>query len=146
MYLAKRRGRDQVMTFAAEHGGETPEQAAVVRPEHVAAMGELVAAREAFRQRRRSSIAQVALGVARITGVAPADVHAAVAALETGDGESDTPAGRIVTLAEAYQAFVTDRPYRARISEAEALEELLRCPALGGEKELARAFEQVLAR
>jgi diguanylate cyclase (GGDEF)-like protein/excisionase family DNA binding protein len=146
MYLAKRRGRDQVMTFAAEHGGETPEQAAVVRPEHVAAMGELVAAREAFRQRRRSSIAQVALGVARITGVSPADVHSAVTALETGDRETETPAGKIVTLADAYQAFVTDRPYRARISEAEALEELLRCPALSGEDELARAFEQVLAR
>jgi diguanylate cyclase (GGDEF)-like protein len=146
MYLAKRRGGDQVMTFAAEHGGETPEQAAVVRPEHVAAMGELVAAREAFRQRRRSSIAQVALGVARITGVSSADVHAAVTALEAGDGETETPAGRIAALAEAYQAFVTDRPYRARISEAEALEELLRCPALNGEQELARAFEQVLAR
>ena len=47
MYLAKRRGRNKVMTFSAEHGGETPEQAAVVRPDHVAAMGELVAAREA---------------------------------------------------------------------------------------------------
>jgi diguanylate cyclase (GGDEF)-like protein len=145
MYLAKRRGRDQVMTFASEHGGDTPEQAAVVRPEHVAAMGELVAAREAFRQRRRSSIAQVALAVARITGVSSADVQAAVAALEAGDGETATAAGRIVTLAEAYQAFVTDRPYRARISEAEALEELLRCPALSGEDGLARAFEQVLA-
>ncbi len=146
MYLAKRRGRDQVMTFAAEHGGDTPEQAAVVRPEHVAAMGELVAAREAFRQRWRSSIAQVALAVARIAGVSTADVQAAVAALETGKGETATVAGRIVTLAEAYQAFVTDRPYRARISEAEALEELLRCPALGGEDGLAHAFEQVLAR
>ena len=146
MYLAKRRGRDQVMTFAAEHGGETPEQAAVVRPEHVAAMGELVAAREAFRQRRRSSIARSPWAWRGSTGVPPADIHAAVAALEAGDGEAATPAGKIVTLAEAYQAFVTDRPYRARISEAEALEELLRCPALSGEDELARAFEQVLAR
>jgi diguanylate cyclase (GGDEF)-like protein/excisionase family DNA binding protein len=146
MYLAKRRGRDQVMTFAAEHGGETPEQAAVVRPEHVAAMGELVAAREAFRQRRRSSIAQIALGVARLTGVSPEDVHTAVAALEAGGAAPETPAGRLVALASAYQAFVTDRPYRARISEAEALEELLRCPALNGEERLADAFAQVLAR
>ncbi len=63
MYLAKRRGRNKVMTFGDEHGGETPEQAAVVRPDHVAAMGELVAAREAFRQRRRSSVAQIAIAV-----------------------------------------------------------------------------------
>ena len=146
MYLAKRRGRDTVMTFAAEHGGETPEQAAVVRPEHVVAMGELVAAREAFRQRRRSAVVQIALGVARLMGVATEDVQAAVATLEAGEGAAHAPAERIVALAEAYQSFVTDRPYRARISEAEALEELLRCPALNGEEELARAFEQVLAR
>ena len=146
MYLAKRRGRDKVMTFSAQHGGETPEQAAVVRPEHVAAMGELVAAREAFRQRRRSSIAQIALAVARLLGVPAEDIQAAAAALESGEGESASPAGRIVALAEAYQAFVTDRPYRARISEAEALDELLGCPAVSGEEELARAFEQVLAR
>jgi hypothetical protein len=146
MYLAKRRGRDKVMTFSAQHGGETPEQAAVVRPEHVAAMGELVAAREAFRQRRRSSIAQIALAVARLMGVPAEDVQAAAAALEGGERETTGLAGRIVALAETYQAFVTDRPYRARISEAEALDELLGCPALTGEQELARAFEQVLAR
>ncbi len=146
MYLAKRRGRDKVMTFSAQHGGETPEQAAVVRPEHVAAMGELVAAREAFRQRRRSSIAQIALAVARLMGVPAEDIQAAAAALEGGEREATSLAGRIVALVETYQTFVTDRPYRARISEAEALDELLGCPALGGEQELARAFEQVLAR
>ncbi len=146
MYLAKRRGRNKVMTFSSEHGGETPEQAAAVRPDHVAAMGELVVAREAFRQRRRSAVAQVALAVARATGVPPGDIHAAVAAAESGTGETETPAGKIVALAETFQAFVTERPYRARISEAEALDELLRCPALTGEAELARVFEQVLAR
>jgi len=145
MYLAKRRGRNKVMTFGDEHGGETPEQAAVVRPDHVAAMGELVAAREAFRQRRRSTVAQIALGVARVTGVAAEDVHAAVSAAEAGGG-ADTPAGKIVALTETYQALVTERPYRARISEAEALDEFLTCPALAEEDELARAFEQVLAR
>lgn len=146
MYLAKRRGRDTVMTFAAEHGSDTPEQAAAVRPEHVAAMGELVAAHEAFRQRRRASIAQIAVGVALQTGVPADDVQAAVSALEAGGREPPDAAGRIVALAEAYQRFVTERPYRARISEVEALDELLRCPALQGDDELARAFKQVLAR
>jgi hypothetical protein len=145
MYLAKRRGRDKVMTFSSEHGGETPEQAAVVRPDHVAAMGELVAAREAFRQRRRSALIQIALGVARATGVTAEDIHGALTASEGGEGGADTPAAKIVGIAETYQALVTERPYRARISEAEALDELLRCPALSGETELARAFEQVLS-
>ena len=146
MYLAKRRGRNMVMTFSAEHGGDTPEQAAVVSPDHVAALGELVAAREAFRQRRRSAVAQIALGVARTTGVPATDIHAAMTAAEGGAAAADSPAGMIVALAETYQALVTERPYRARISEAEALDELLKCPALSGEAELARAFEQVLAR
>ena len=146
MYLAKRRGRNKVMTFSSEHGGATPEQAAAVRPDHVAAMGELVVAREAFRQRRRSAVAQVALAVARETGIAPGDIHAAVTAAESGAGETESPAGKIVALAETFQASVTERPYRARISEAEALDELLKCPALAGETELARVFEQVLAR
>jgi hypothetical protein len=108
-------------------------------------MGELVAAQELLRQRRRSATAQIALSVARLMGVHPEDINAAVAALEGGSHSTLTAAGMIVTLAQAYQSFVTDRPYRARISEAEALEELLRCPALSGEEELARAFEQVLA-
>ena len=146
MYLAKRRGRNKVMTFRAEHGGETPEQAAVVSPDHVQAMGELVAAREAFRQRRRSALLQVALGVGRATGVAAEDIHVAITAAEAGEGGGATPAAKIVEIAETYQALVTERPYRARISEAEALDELLRCPALSGEAELARAFKQVLAR
>jgi diguanylate cyclase (GGDEF)-like protein/excisionase family DNA binding protein len=146
MYIAKRRGRNQVMTFSAEHGGVTPEQAAVVRPDHVAAMGELVAAREAFRQRRRSALAQIALGVGRATGVSAADIHAAITAAEGGKDGGDTAAAKIVRITEAYQTLVTERTYRARISEAEALEELLRCPALGGDAELARAFALVLAR
>jgi hypothetical protein len=90
-------------------------------------------------------VAQIALGVARATGVPSQEVHAAITAMEAGQGEAERRAGRIVALAEAYQAFVTHRPYRARISEAEALDELLRCPALSGEDELARAFEHVLA-
>jgi len=145
MYLAKRRGRNKVMTFRSEHGGETPEQAAVVRPDHVAAMGELVAAREAFRQRRRSALVQIALGVARARGVSAEDIRGAVSAAEGGEPRADTPAAKIVEIAETYQALVTERPYRSRISEAEALDELLCCPVLLGEAELARAFEQVLA-
>ena len=143
LYLAKRRGRDTIMTFGAQHGGDTPEQAAVVRPSHVAAMGELVAAREAFRQRRRAAVTQIALGVALASGVPAEDIHAAVIAAGCGR-TADTPASRIVALTETYQALVTERPYRARISEAEALAELLTCPALGGEDELARAFSEVL--
>jgi HD-GYP domain-containing protein (c-di-GMP phosphodiesterase class II) len=69
-----------------------------------------------------------------------------VTAKAGGSPPPDTPAGRIVALAETYQGLVTERPYRARISEAEALDDLLRCPALRAEDQLARAFEQVLAR
>jgi HD-GYP domain-containing protein (c-di-GMP phosphodiesterase class II) len=108
-------------------------------------MGELVAARESYRQRRRSTVAQIALGVARTIGVPAEDIHAAIAA-DGGDAAADTPAGKIVALTAIYESLVTERPYRARISEAEALDELLKCPAFSGEAELAHAFKQVLAR
>ena len=79
-------------------------------------------------------------------GCRPATSTRPSQAAESGTGETAGPAGKIVALAETFQAFVTERPYRARISEAEALDELLECPALTGEAELARVFEQVLAR
>jgi len=144
MYLAKRRGRNKVMTFSAEHGGETPEQAALVRADHVAAMGEVIAAREAFRQRRRSAIAQIALGVGREMDV-PAEALRAALTTADGAGEPQGRAEQIVALAAAYQELVTERPYRSRISEAEALDELLGCPALADDAELAGAFRRVLA-
>jgi hypothetical protein len=109
-------------------------------------MGELVAARESYRRRQRSTVAQIALGVARTIGVPAEDIHAAIAAGGGGDEAADTTAGKIVALTDTYQSLVTERPYRARISEAEALDELLKCPALIGEAEIARAFKQVLAR
>ena len=55
-------------------------------------------------------------------------------------------AQQIVALATAYQAMVVERRYRARASEAAALGELLGCPALAGDDELANAFRRVLAR
>jgi diguanylate cyclase (GGDEF)-like protein len=145
MYLAKRRGRNTVMTFAAEHGADTPEQAALVGADHVAAMGELVAAREAYRQRRRSVIARIALSVGQQLDVPADELHAALAETEAGRHEPRSRAQRIAALSAAYEALVVERPYRSRISEAETLEEVLRCPALGDDDELAHALKRVLA-
>ncbi len=146
MYLVKRRGRNKVMAFSAEHGGETPEQAALVSGDHVAVMGEVVAAREAYRQRRRSAITQVALGVGRDLEVPAEEIHAAIGAAEADEDEPIGPARLIVALATAYQELVAERPYRSRISEAEALDELLKCPELSADDDLARAFARVLTR
>ena len=65
----------------------------MVRPDHVAAMGELVAAREAFRQRRRAAVTQIALGVALATGVPAEDVHAAIGAGGGAPARTRRPAG-----------------------------------------------------
>ena len=51
-----------------------------------------------------------------------------------------TRAQQIVALATAYQPMVVERQYRARVSEAEALSELLGCPALLYDRKLATAF------
>jgi two-component system, cell cycle response regulator len=52
---------------------------------------------------------------------------------------------RIVTLCDAWDAMVSDRPYRAALSPDDALEELQRCSGTQFDPTVVRAFEQVLA-
>ncbi|HEY5387974.1 MAG TPA: diguanylate cyclase, partial [Thermoleophilia bacterium] len=140
MYLAKRRGRNKVLTFSAEHGSDTPEQVATVRPDYVSAMSELAAARTTYTQRRRSAIAHLSLAVGRALGLSDAELHEVAGA--AGEIALPTPsddAHKVVALAAAYQAMVAERPYRPQISEAEALAELLACPALLYEGAIAAA-------
>jgi diguanylate cyclase (GGDEF)-like protein len=146
MYLAKRRGRNKVLAFSAEHGSDTPEQAAAVNPDYVTAMSELVAARTTYTQRRRSAIAHLALAVGRARGLSAADLHAVTrAAGEAAQPRPSDEVHKIAALATAYQAMVAERPYRPQISEAEALAELLACPALLHDRAIADAFSRVLA-
>ena len=147
MYLAKRRGRNKVLTFSAEHGSDTPERAAAVNPDYVSAMSELVAARTTYTQRRRSAIAHLALAVGRECGLSVAELHAVTrAAGEAARPDPSDEAHKIAALAAAYQAMVAERPYRPQISEAEALAELLACPALLHDRAIADAFSRVLAQ
>ncbi len=88
-------------------------------------------------------LAALALDVSRELGVDAGEIRAAVA--QAGEGEPRSRAEQIVALSAAYEALVADRPYRARISETEALEEALACPALTGGDELGRAFERGLS-
>jgi len=147
MYLAKRRGRNKVLTFSAEHGSDTPERAAAVNPDYVSAMSELVAARTTYTQRRRSAIAHLALAVGRECGLSAADLQVVTrAAGEVARPDPSDEAHKIAAFAAAYQAMVAERPYRPQISEAEALAELLACPALRHDRAIADAFSRVLAQ
>ena len=145
MHLAKRRGRDKVLAFSAEHGAATPEQVVSANAEHVAAMSALATAREAYVRRRRAAIAHLGLAVARDLGLDDDGLREVAGA--TGGAVPSGPlssAQQIVALATAYQALVVERQYRARVSEAEALSEFLGCPALLYDRKLAAAFERVL--
>jgi diguanylate cyclase (GGDEF)-like protein len=145
MYLAKRRGRNKVLTFSAEHGASTPEQALSQNADHVSAMSELVTAREAYVRRRRAAITHLSLAVARDLGLGDDELReVAGAAGPVVTSGPLTSAQQIVALATAYQAMVVERRYRPRVSEAEALGELLGCPALLYDRKLAAAFERVL--
>jgi diguanylate cyclase (GGDEF)-like protein/excisionase family DNA binding protein len=146
MYLAKRRGRDKVMSFSASHGNATPQQAASVTSSYVSAMSELVSARDAYERRRRFTVAHLAQAVGRELGLDSRTLNAMAAAPETdaSPGLPEAP-GKILAVAAAYQALVTERPYREHLSEAEALDELLNCPALGDDRGLAAAFARVLS-
>jgi two-component system, cell cycle response regulator len=54
---------------------------------------------------------------------------------------TDIPLGaRIIAVCDAYDAMVSDRPYRAALSHAEALAELRRCAGTQFDPDVVRAF------
>jgi diguanylate cyclase (GGDEF)-like protein/putative nucleotidyltransferase with HDIG domain len=60
--------------------------------------------------------------------------------------QEDIPlAARIIAVAEAYDAMVYDRPYQARRTPEEALQELWRCTGTQFDPEVVRLFSSVLA-
>jgi HD-GYP domain-containing protein (c-di-GMP phosphodiesterase class II) len=132
------------MTFAAQHGSDTPEGAASVSQDYVSAMADLVAARASYERRRDSAVAHLAVEVGRELGLDAAEVREAAGAATPA--RTLSPAQRVVALAAAFQATVTERLYRARLSEAEALDELLASPAVCEDRVLAAAFATVLGR
>ena len=153
MYLAKRRGRDQVVSFSAEHGALTPEQALSVHDDHVAALASVVAAGEALGRRRRAAVTHLALAVARELALRPEEMHEVVAAVSAcGEGTGPVAAApdrlpeHVAAVAVRYESLVTRPPYRPQISESEALQELRSCPAFEDDARLWAAFEAVLAR
>ena len=150
MHLAKRQGRDAAVAFSAEHGPGQAGRAAGVDPLYIGALSDLAAADELHRRRRRAAVAQISLAVARELGFDPAAVRALVSTASddgraAGDAQAaGTTVSAVVSVATAFSAMVAARPYRAGASEAEALERLLRCPALQDEPQLAAAFGEVL--
>ena len=153
MYLAKRRGRDQVVSFGAEHGALTPEQAVSVHDDHVSALAGVVAARDALAKRRRAAVTHLALAAARELGLGAEEMHEVVAAavaawaMAARQHRAGEPgvAQQLAASRRRYEALVTRAPYRPQISESEALEELRSCPAFALRRTaLAEAFEAVV--
>src|SRR5262249_14344451 len=60
-------------------------------------------------------------------------------------GESIPLAARIVMVADTYSAIVTDRPYRAGRSHAEAMQELKRCAGTQFDPAVIQALERLMA-
>ena len=59
----------------------------------------------------------------------------------------DIPLGaRVIAVCDAYDAMVSDRPYRAALSHAEALAELRRCAGTQFDPEVVRAFVDTVER
>jgi HD-GYP domain-containing protein (c-di-GMP phosphodiesterase class II) len=52
----------------------------------------------------------------------------------------------LVIVTSGFADMVAERPYRPGVSEAEALDRLLRCPALHDDRRLAEAFAEVVGR
>lgn len=60
-------------------------------------------------------------------------------------GEAIPLGARILCVADAYDSMITDRPYRKRLSHAEAARELQRCAGTQFDPEVVRALFQILA-
>jgi diguanylate cyclase (GGDEF)-like protein len=60
-------------------------------------------------------------------------------------GEAIPKAARIISVCDAYDAIISDRPYRAARSSEEAVEELKRCAGTQFDPEVVDAFVEVLA-
>ena len=153
MFLAKRRGRDQVVSFGAEHGALTPEQVVSVHVDHVSTLAGVAAARDALSKRRRAAVTHLALAVARDLALDGETMHAVVAAAAAACGDGGPGANgesgvaqQLAAVAATYETLVTRPPYRPLISESEALEELRGCPAFAHDARMAEAFERVLGR
>ena len=153
MYLAKRRGRNQVVSFGAEHAALTPEQALSVHDDHVSALAGVVDARDTLVKRRRAAVTHLALAVARELGLEPDEMRgvAVAAASACTEGGTMTMKGeslpeRLASTAAAYESLVTRTPYRPQLSESEALQELRSGAGCDLDKRLWAAFEEVLAR
>jgi diguanylate cyclase (GGDEF)-like protein len=153
VYLAKRRGRNQVVSFGAEHGSLTPEQALSVHDDHVSALAGVVDARDTLVKRRRAAVTRLALAVGRELGLEPGEMHDVAAAAASACNEGATMATkkeslpeRLAALAATYESLVTRAPYRPQISESEALQELRSGAGLGRDARLWVAFEAILAR
>ena len=59
----------------------------------------------------------------------------------------DIPLGaRVIAVCDAYDAMVSDRPYRAALSHAEALDELRRCAGTQFDPAVVRAFVDTVER
>jgi HD-GYP domain-containing protein (c-di-GMP phosphodiesterase class II) len=59
----------------------------------------------------------------------------------------DIPLGaRVIGVCDAYDAMVSDRPYRPALSHAEALAELRRCAGTQFDPEVVRAFVDIVER
>ena len=61
-------------------------------------------------------------------------------------GEEIPLGARVVAVCDAFDAMISDRPYRAAMSDAEALDELSACAGAQFDPAVVKAFAVVLAR
>jgi HD-GYP domain-containing protein (c-di-GMP phosphodiesterase class II) len=59
-------------------------------------------------------------------------------------GEEIPLACRILAIADAYDAMISDRPYRKAMSHEEAIEELCRCAGTQFDPELVERFIEIV--
>jgi HD-GYP domain-containing protein (c-di-GMP phosphodiesterase class II) len=135
MYLAKRRGRDKVMSFAAGQRAGVEEQIAYTPGQgHLALMAQLVDAKDHYAQRRSEAVAQLAAAIGRNLGLNPGAIDEAAEAARHCDigilGVPEDILNKPATLTDAEWALIREHPVTG--------EKLYR--GLGGDERIALAI------
>jgi len=61
------------------------------------------------------------------------------------EGPDISLVAKIIAIADTYDALISERPYRAVMSEKEAIDEIIKCTGKQFDTELVKVFVDMLA-
>jgi diguanylate cyclase (GGDEF)-like protein len=145
MYLAKRRGRNRVMSFASTEGDDSVTETPSAHQDYLVATTELSDARETYFTRSTEALTRLATAMATAIGFDEAGVRAALELATSGDAGDEGGAAAVVTAAKEFHDLVIDRLERGLPSGRAALDEFITAAADRHDADILTALRSVVA-